>query len=644
MTVGGGKRIQPKAPTGRLWTRDHRPWARQIVFALCTGPSLASPSQPRTSKHKATDDANLLAVILGKMLNRDNSKAGLSTTRKFSEEEKLGGLSLKPLSKKLRAEWLLRAIGKAKERDVYPATRAEPEADEDQDLLDEIFFHLTPGWDGGDEDDPNWDPSDRKLLRSTLAAAARVSRAFSKHALDGLWRVLEDIVPLLRILPCTSSRSHIRVFPDISDAAWARFQHYALRLRELKSIKPSVPAHPSAWKIIVRRLEGAPMLPMLRRLETSIMRPEWPVLLLLSPSLEWLQLSPPDDYYEPEGFSPETDGFVNSLVQHISLPSVPAEIRRKVHTVVPEASNHILSLGRFTALQDLDLYFAGIHVGQQTLQALSSLSSLRALRAHVLLHTMPSTASFRDGFPALDALSLRGTAEDFLKLLRALPLHKLTELELKSLTRTSVEEYKSFLVSVRSLIPSGLTYLTLCPDIFTRSRAALSLAELLEPMLSLRELRKLSCQFRTYPKDVSDDDLRAFATAWPKLTSFWAVYNDHILDRVQPITIAGLADLLQRCPDLESVGITTLDIGHLPSPSLVRRLNNRVWELAVHLFVGEAEADLLVFALIVDRLLPCLQVPHSIAAKSRRREWTDRLWDKVRLLVAPLQAARRIGS
>ena len=37
----------------------------------------------------------------------------------------------KPPSKKLRAEGSSRAIGKAKERDVYATTRAEPEVDED---------------------------------------------------------------------------------------------------------------------------------------------------------------------------------------------------------------------------------------------------------------------------------------------------------------------------------------------------------------------------------------------------------------------------------------------------------------------------------------------------------------------------------
>ncbi|RPD59709.1 hypothetical protein L227DRAFT_586562 [Lentinus tigrinus ALCF2SS1-6] len=112
------------------------------------------PSQPQTSKRKATDDANPLAAAAGKKLKRDV----------LNGEEQPGGLVIvrapaptnrslhiepvpesrassvqpqtllqpsKPPSKKLRAEGSSRAVGKAKERDVYAATRAEPEVDED---------------------------------------------------------------------------------------------------------------------------------------------------------------------------------------------------------------------------------------------------------------------------------------------------------------------------------------------------------------------------------------------------------------------------------------------------------------------------------------------------------------------------------
>ncbi|KAI9000465.1 Mis12-Mtw1 protein family-domain-containing protein [Trametes punicea] len=126
------------------------------------------PTQPQPSKRKATDDANPLAATTAKKVKRENSKAGPSNKRKLNGEEQPGGLVIvrapapanrtlqieplpsesrsqsrqpsvqpqpsqpsKPPSKKLRADGSSRAVGKAKDREVYASTRADPEVDED---------------------------------------------------------------------------------------------------------------------------------------------------------------------------------------------------------------------------------------------------------------------------------------------------------------------------------------------------------------------------------------------------------------------------------------------------------------------------------------------------------------------------------
>ncbi|KAI0649521.1 Mis12-Mtw1 protein family-domain-containing protein [Trametes meyenii] len=130
--------------------------------------ALMIPSQPQTSKRKATDDANPLTTTTGKKLKREGSKAGPSNKRKLNGEEQPGGLVIvrapaptnhalrieplpaesrapsrqpsvqpqapqltKPPAKKLRADGSSRSVGKAKERDVYATTRTDPEVDED---------------------------------------------------------------------------------------------------------------------------------------------------------------------------------------------------------------------------------------------------------------------------------------------------------------------------------------------------------------------------------------------------------------------------------------------------------------------------------------------------------------------------------
>ncbi|KAI0749291.1 Mis12-Mtw1 protein family-domain-containing protein [Daedaleopsis nitida] len=133
----------------------------RTVTVEVEGPMI--PTQPQTSKRKATEDANPLNGLGAKKAKRENSQAGPSNKRKLNGEEQPGGLvivrasgptrslqiepvpsdsrgssvqpqpllSSKPPSKKLRAEGSSRAVGKAKQRDVYATSRAEPEVDED---------------------------------------------------------------------------------------------------------------------------------------------------------------------------------------------------------------------------------------------------------------------------------------------------------------------------------------------------------------------------------------------------------------------------------------------------------------------------------------------------------------------------------
>lgn len=51
------------------------------------------------------------------------------------------------------------------------------------------------------EEESEGDVLGRKAKRADLASCARVSRRFSEHALDVLWRTLDSTLPLLRTLP-----------------------------------------------------------------------------------------------------------------------------------------------------------------------------------------------------------------------------------------------------------------------------------------------------------------------------------------------------------------------------------------------------------------------------------------------------------
>ena len=90
-------------------------------------------------------------------------------------------------------------------------------------IMAQIFAQLSSRW--SNVNDPNKDSAihkdedegereERASCRSTLAACARVCRAFSDPALDAQWRVLDNVVVLLKILPHTVSRPGCGSGPD----------------------------------------------------------------------------------------------------------------------------------------------------------------------------------------------------------------------------------------------------------------------------------------------------------------------------------------------------------------------------------------------------------------------------------------------
>ena len=60
-----------------------------------------------------------------------------------------------------------------------------------QEILADIFHHIPPVSDKYSLENPN----------PTLAALARICRAFNEPALDALWEALPNLAPIARCLP-----------------------------------------------------------------------------------------------------------------------------------------------------------------------------------------------------------------------------------------------------------------------------------------------------------------------------------------------------------------------------------------------------------------------------------------------------------
>ncbi|KAM5544956.1 hypothetical protein V8D89_001067, partial [Ganoderma adspersum] len=114
------------------------------------------------------------------------------------------------------------------------------------DILATIFDHLSPGREYKVKDDL------RDSCRKALASSAVTCTTLSHHALNALWRELDSVHPLLKILPSFKRVDHqYRLCGAILPEHWSRFQLYAVRVRTIvaypayASYKFEEPIHPS---------------------------------------------------------------------------------------------------------------------------------------------------------------------------------------------------------------------------------------------------------------------------------------------------------------------------------------------------------------------------------------------------------------
>ncbi|KAI0684684.1 hypothetical protein C8T65DRAFT_732311 [Cerioporus squamosus] len=511
-----------------------------------------------------------------------------------------------------------------------------------QDILHEIFLHLRPpGW---------WVTGDytvlmtrRRKLRSTLAACATVNRTLSDYALSCLWRVLDDVTPLLRILMDKDALMHTAGVID--EFAWGRLQRYARLVREL--VHTGKVGHytisRSIWTALAAKLDGEPLFPFLQRLQMGICRSNPSAcLLVISPSIRVLQF----DSSHLEG--PVVD-LANTLFASLaSTTPFAGDIRG----VLPKVTHHLQCMGRLAQLHELDLLpFAGTRIAMHypAMQEFSSLENLRVLKVIVHFKDLDSQAPCRGGFIALECLHVEGSLSDVQESLRMVASpHLLRGFEASIDESARLQSFQEFFDILRRAAVS-LSSLLLKMDPFTglkTSSAPMSLVKFVEPILALRHMQDLECLYIPYLEPPSDCDIVAFAAAWPGLRALKIHYRTtETLADSKGISFSALLDLSQRCPALEHVALPQLDVLHLPDPDSIPRIeHSRVRHVYFDNDIRKAnlsEAELMTLATLFDRLFPNLDVSHA-------SDWPAFLCDRVRYHVFRtlnlMRTSRRSGG
>ncbi|KAJ7938726.1 hypothetical protein B0H13DRAFT_2301361 [Mycena leptocephala] len=138
-----------------------------------------------------------------------------------------------------------------------PATACE-QCLRNSDLLDKIMDHVAS---------PQ-DPSHLAAKRKCLWSAALTCKAFLPSATRSLWRRLDNLLPLLQLLPSFTARGGIYgLIGPIQPHEWTAFDDHAARVREIvyEDIKHPIHIDPSVYvRLAMRRSQ---LLPNLSRLE-----------------------------------------------------------------------------------------------------------------------------------------------------------------------------------------------------------------------------------------------------------------------------------------------------------------------------------------------------------------------------------------
>ncbi|KAF8079351.1 hypothetical protein FPV67DRAFT_1776357 [Lyophyllum atratum] len=149
------------------------------------------------------------------------------------------------------------------------------------DTLTKICEFLDAGTDGSQVD--------IKMSKNHLLCTALVCKTFLDPALDSLWRSMDSIVPLLRLLPTLEVIDDVYLLRGkVEDEDMSRFRSYAQRIR-IYSLDTRIQPAIAPFTLTQFTL---PLLPALRHLRCSSYRPllTSSVPLLLSPTLERFEL------------------------------------------------------------------------------------------------------------------------------------------------------------------------------------------------------------------------------------------------------------------------------------------------------------------------------------------------------------------
>ncbi|KAF9062360.1 hypothetical protein BDP27DRAFT_1336711 [Rhodocollybia butyracea] len=380
--------------------------------------------------------------------------------------------------------------------------------------------------------------------RKALLSLGLASKDFLEPALNSLWKNINNLNPLLSVLPETTVvNGEKMILSQIAPSSWDRLQYYTNRVRTfndddlLVGPEESI-VHESVYAYLGQK---PPIFPNLRTLRlkhrlcssnssiffltSTLLDVQWPCRLGVSDAIADL-------------------GPSLSLLASKS-PGLPC-LMLSAHPYSGLAS----SLSRLRALETLAV--SGVpDLGTEFIRVISSLLKLTTLSLTLPVGSLPDYTAVQGGFQSLTQLRLTGSNVNLANFFERVTLAALQALyvecdwerldedpphaEIARVTRTLEGKFSSL---------QTLTVHTAGP-LFLNNFDGLLLWSIFEPLLELRTLKLLRYSI---PLSLTDQNTARIARAWPHLEELelTAVSWDGAIP-----TVDSLVYFAQYCPNLE---------------------------------------------------------------------------------------------
>ncbi|KAI0656238.1 hypothetical protein C8Q70DRAFT_922042 [Cubamyces menziesii] len=431
--------------------------------------------------------------------------------------------------------------------------------------------------------------------RKALAACTLVCQMWSDSASQVLWRKLDSLHPLWALLagryfppsakrltefwtivePDEFVKEIVAKEPDL----WKRFLKRASHIHEIGTASYGE-AELALIRAIVHHNGGATFLPSLNILAwRHAITTDMTLLMVVSPSLQSLELSTARSIPRPNGMLPPPNDYTPSEPLFVGLPAAAPYLRRLVISgrQLPSTIVYPHIVG-FTRLRELNLYndLCAVRPADLCL-ILEAFPDLELLSTQVKDFSNPARAA---SSTSLRELRLNGTPADLAGLLSPsgldAPFLASLSLNIDGVAYTASHQHCLEALSLANFAPTlrTLVLATVVRDEPVPTDVSLEhYTTLVGPLMRLAHLEDVELRILNTWLNLADEDVLAIARAWRRLQRLILSYIP--TDSVPDMTV--LRHFAAHCPDLRELVLTKVRIPpalDVPAPAIAETVNS----------------------------------------------------------------------